>query len=45
MLNLSVKSQIMKIGKHKGKTMYYAQVDKPRSSTRTSSKTLQRCPP
>ena len=30
MLNLSVKSQIMKIGKHKGKTMYYAQVDKPR---------------
>ncbi|WP_373775383.1 HU family DNA-binding protein [Porphyromonas loveana] len=30
MLNLSVKSQVMKIGKHKGKTMFYAQVDKPK---------------
>lgn len=30
MLNLSVKSQVMRIGKHKGRTMYYAQVDKPR---------------
>ena len=29
MLNLSVKSRLMKIGKHKDKTMYYAQVDKP----------------
>ena len=30
MLNLSVKSRLMKIGKHKGKTMYFAQVDKPK---------------
>ncbi|WP_043894619.1 HU family DNA-binding protein [Porphyromonas gingivalis] len=30
MLNLSVKSRLIKIGKHKDKTMYYAQVDKPR---------------
>ena len=27
MLNLSVKSRLMKIGKHKDKTMYYAQVE------------------